>query len=158
MAKQYRNWAAVTVTKTTTGTKQLFLQKTENDYRQGKEGKAPSNAALLLGRVMIHGSPDTDPEAVLKALKGATITIKGQSGKVRELGPAFLVAKEANSWTDPSAFNLEVPVVIEPSATYTVELNWQESNALGDSEQATIFVVVEGIEGSPEEIDALING
>ena len=158
MARTYRNYDSVKVTKTTTGSVKLFLQKTKNDYEQGKEGKAPSNKYLLITRVRVEGSPDTDPATVLKALKGATLTLYGQSGDVRELGAAFLNAKEANPWVVPEAFNLDVPVAVPPAANYSVELNWQEANALGDSETAHIYVVVEGLELSPEEYRQMVNG
>ena len=158
MARTYRNYDSVKVTKATTGSVKLFLQKTKNDYEQGREGKAPSNKYLMITRVRVEGSPDTDPATVLKALKGATLTLYGQSGDVRELGAAFLNAKEANPWVVPEAFNLDVPVAVPPAANYSVELNWQEANALGDSETAHIYVVVEGLELSPEEYRQMVNG
>jgi len=157
MARTYRNYDSVKVSKSTTGSVKLFLQKNKNDYEQGKEGKAPSNKYLLISRIRVEGAPDTAPETVLKALKGATLTIYGQSGDVRELGAAFFNAKEANPWVTPEAFNLDVPMAVPPSANYSVELNWQEQNALGDGETAHIYVVVEGVELSPEEYRELVS-
>jgi len=156
MARSYRNYDSVKVTNAVTGSVKLFLQKNKNDYEQGREGKAPSNKYLLITRVRVEGSPDTAPSDVLKALKGATLTIYGQSGDVRELGAAFFNAKEANPWVTPDAFNLDVPVAIPPSANYTVELNWQEKNALADGATAHIYVVVEGLELSPEEYRQMV--
>ncbi|NPB04508.1 MAG: hypothetical protein GXO39_08895 [Thermotogae bacterium] len=147
-AKLYRNWAIMTVKPDTTGTHAVFATKNASDYRIYKEGRAPSNANLLINKITIERAPGTTSALLEKALKGAVVILKGQSGQERVLGLAKFIAPELEAYTEEDAYMLEAPVMIPAGATYDIILRWDEQNGLdsNNNEVAEIVVRVDGIE------------
>ncbi|WP_456465544.1 hypothetical protein [Desulfurobacterium sp.] len=142
-----RNWAKFTVKPGQTGTIQPFDVTAANRYAKGKDPKAPSNASFIIQRIIVHGSPSTDPAAVQKAVSGAVMTLEGQGGKKIELGPMFTRTKECNPWTSDEMYELEVPIAIPPASDYNIVISYEQPPALADTDSPVdLFVVVEGVE------------
>jgi len=152
MAKMYRNWAVLKVDPNTTGTHAVFATKNASDYRIYKEGRAPSNANLLIHKVTIERAPGTTSALLEKALKGAIVILKGQSGQERVLGLAKFIAPELEAYTEEDAYALEAPVMIPKGATYDVIIRWDEANGLDatQNETAEIVIRVDGVEVEEE--------
>lgn len=144
----YRNWAVITVNPDTSGSVSVFSNKQGNDYRIYKEGKAPSNANLLIHKITIERATGTTAQLLEKALNGAVVIVKGQSGQERVLGHAKFIAPELNPYTEEDAYMLEAPIMIPANATYDIIIRWDEKNTLDATanETAEIVVRVDGVE------------
>jgi len=152
MAKMYRNWAVLKVDPSTTGTISVFANKNGPDYRIFREGKAPSNANLLIHKVTIERAAGTSEALLEKALKGAVVILKGQSGQERVLGHAKFICPDLEKYTEEDAYALEAPVMIPAGASYDVVIRWDEQNSLdpNTNETAEIVVRVDGVEVEEE--------
>ncbi len=150
--KTYRNWAVIIVDPNTSGSVSAFSNKSGNDYRIYKEGKAPSNAGLLISKITIERATGTTTALLEKALNGAVVIVKGQSGQERVLGHAKFIAPELNAYTEEEAYVLDAPIYIPPNASYDVIIRWDEKNTLDATagETAEIVVRVDGVETSAE--------
>jgi len=150
--KIYKNWRLFTVKPDTSGAVSMFTNKTGTDYVMYKEGRAPSNAGLLLQKITIERACGTTPAQLEKAVKGAVVIVKGQSGQERMLGMAKFICPELNPFTEEDAYVLDTPIYIEPGATYDVVIRWDEKNGLDAqaNETADIVIRVDGVEVEPE--------
>ncbi len=146
--KTYRNWAVITVDPNTSGSVSAFSNKSGNDYRIYKEGKAPSNAGLLITKITVERATGTTTALLEKALNGAVVMVKGQSGQERVLGHAKFIAPELNAFTEEEAYVLDAPIYIPPGASYDVVIRWDEKNTLDATanEKAEIVIRVDGVE------------
>ena len=144
--KTYVNTALFQVQKSTTGTVQPFAPVNVNKYRKLKDAKAPTRAKLRIDRLYICAEPGQDKGLIAKALKGATLSLVGQTGNRIELGPASLWCADLMPYTSDESFNLPVPVVIPEGAPYDVVVEYQEPNGLADKEVCNLFIKLEGVE------------
>ncbi|NPB07568.1 MAG: hypothetical protein GXN96_01410 [Aquificae bacterium] len=150
--KVYRNWAVVKVDPNTSGSVSVFSNKQGNDYRIYREGRAPSNANLLIHKITIERATGTTTALLEKALNGAVVIVKGQSGQERVLGHAKFIAPELGAYDEEDAYMLEAPIMIPAGASYDVVIRWDEKNSLDATagETAEIVVRVDGVEVEAE--------
>ena len=142
----YRNWQVLKVNASTSGTVSLFTNKSGNDYRIYKEGKAPSNADVLIHKITIERATGTDKTLLEKALNGAIVIVKGQRGQERVLGHAKFITPELNPFTDEDTYMLEAPILIPAGGFYEVIIRWDEKPKLGENEEAEIVIRIDGVE------------